>query len=164
MKYSKPFTISLLLSAALTIVIASCGSKTESTPEAAVEEVHHEGESTITLSQQQFNSIKVQLGSIEQKNLTGTFRASGFLKVPPQNKANVTSPLGGTVKSILVQEGDIVSIGQTLATLFPFGGVYCHLLFSYDQGPRLFCSFFFSFRSFSFRKRNKKTSRRHSFE
>lgn len=117
MKYSKSFIISAVLSATLALSIASCGSKTESKPEAAAEEQHHEEEATVTLTQQQYNSIKVKMGSIEQINLTGTLRASGFLKVPPQNKANITSPMGGTVQSILVQEGDIVSKGQTLVTL-----------------------------------------------
>ncbi|MFI5218633.1 MAG: efflux RND transporter periplasmic adaptor subunit [Bacteroidia bacterium] len=107
-------SIKLIFTIAIALIISSCGNEPKKEDVAAEE--HHE-ESTVTLTRQQYNSIKVQTGSIEQKNLTGKLRASGFLKVPPQNKASVSSPLGGTVQSILVQEGDIVSKGQTLATL-----------------------------------------------
>ncbi len=116
MRYIKSIVIITILLAAIILFFASCGNKTGSKTEVVAEEHHEEG-SIVTLSQQQYNSIKVQLGIIEQKNLTGNLRASGFLKVPPQNKANITSPLGGTVHSILVKEGDVVTKGQILATL-----------------------------------------------
>jgi len=71
----------------------------------------------ITITKQQFAALKVEFGSIEQKNLKNNLKSTGFLKVAPQNKANITSALGGTVQRILVQEGDKVGKGQTVATL-----------------------------------------------
>jgi len=71
----------------------------------------------VQIKKQQYDAIKIQFGSMEQKNLANVLKATGFLSVPPQNKASITSPLGGTVRSIFVQEGDYVKKGQTLATL-----------------------------------------------
>jgi RND family efflux transporter MFP subunit len=74
-------------------------------------------ESIVTISKKQFDAIQIGLGNIEQKSLIDNFRVSGVLKVPPQNKANITAFMGGTVHTILVQEGDAVEKGQVLATL-----------------------------------------------
>jgi membrane fusion protein, heavy metal efflux system len=71
----------------------------------------------VNITKQQFDALKVEFGTIEQKNLENNLKSTGFLKVPPQNKANITSVLGGTVQSILVQEGDKVTKGQTVVTL-----------------------------------------------
>lgn len=71
----------------------------------------------VAITKQQFDALKVEFGTIEQKNLKNNLKSIGFLKSPPQNKANITSALGGTVQSILVQEGYRVSKGQTVVTL-----------------------------------------------
>lgn len=71
----------------------------------------------VSISKQQFDALKIEFGSVEYKNMRNNLRSTGFLKVPPQGKANITSALGGTVQSILVQEGDKVSKGQTVVTL-----------------------------------------------
>jgi cobalt-zinc-cadmium efflux system membrane fusion protein len=61
------------------------------------------------LTAEQMKSIKIELGSIEKKQLTASLKANGILKVPNQNKANATAMLGGVIKSILVQTGNTVS-------------------------------------------------------
>lgn len=71
----------------------------------------------VSISKQQFDALRIEFGSIELKNMRNNLRSTGFLKVPPEGKANITSALGGTVQSILVREGDKVSKGQTLVTL-----------------------------------------------
>ncbi|MBC8048297.1 MAG: efflux RND transporter periplasmic adaptor subunit, partial [Fimbriimonadaceae bacterium] len=76
----------------------------------------HEGLLAI-LTPAQYKKLNIQLGDIEQRNLTGTIKTTGFLKVPPQNKADITSLIGGTVQNILVQEGDYVRKGETLITI-----------------------------------------------
>lgn len=87
------------------------------------EEAHHgdeaqpESKKVVSITQKQFDAINIQLGRFEEKNLTDVLKVTGFLKVPPQNKANITSLSGGTVQSILVREGDYVSKGQVLATI-----------------------------------------------
>ncbi len=62
-------------------------------------------------------SIGVELGGIEQKQLTASLKTNGLLKVPNQNKASVNSIYSGVIKSLLVQPGNIVRKGQTIATI-----------------------------------------------
>ncbi len=111
------FLLFLPLLAALSLLHTSCTNENGSKPLPVVEEHSHGKESTVHLSSRQAEAIHLQLGSVEQKNLTGTLRAAGYLKVPPQNKASISCAHGGTIQSILVQEGDMVSKGQILATL-----------------------------------------------
>jgi cobalt-zinc-cadmium efflux system membrane fusion protein len=44
-------------------------------------------------------------------------KANGYTTVPPQNRANVSTLIGGTVKDILVLEGTFVNKGKVLATI-----------------------------------------------
>jgi RND family efflux transporter MFP subunit len=110
------FALSLIT--LFTIFLYSCG-KSGSTekPETPVAAEHAQVASEVTVNKQQYDALKIQMGSIEKKNLVDVLKATGFLRVPPQNKANITSVFGGTVKNIVVQEGKHVSKGQTVLTL-----------------------------------------------
>lgn len=76
-----------------------------------------ENSEVIELTKSQIESIQLQTGPIEQKQLTASLRANGFLKVPNQNRANATAVLGGSVSAIHVQSGSIVRKGQALVTI-----------------------------------------------
>jgi RND family efflux transporter MFP subunit len=103
---------------AISIIFASCtGNKKENHGEETEHHDEHENENTATLTSEQMKSIKIELGSIEKKQLTASLKANGLLKVPNQNKANATASLGGVIKSILVQTGNTVSKGQVIATI-----------------------------------------------
>jgi len=69
------------------------------------------------LTQEQVNRIGIELGSIEQKQLTASLKTNGLLKVPNQNKASVNSLYSGVIKSLLVQPGDNVKKGQVIASV-----------------------------------------------
>ncbi|MBL8001900.1 MAG: efflux RND transporter periplasmic adaptor subunit [Flavobacteriales bacterium] len=105
----------------LTMALASCGGGANSGEEEEGhghgEEEGHGGGSTVTVSPQQFTAIEGKLGMVEMKDLTTALKATGFLKVPPQNVADVTAVLGGTVREVLVLEGDHVKKGQALASI-----------------------------------------------
>src|SRR6187431_16469 len=77
----------------------------------------HDNETIAKLTTKQMESIDIQLGSIEKKQLTASLRANGILKVPNQNKAFATTLLGGVVNSLVVQAGSRVTKGQTLASI-----------------------------------------------
>lgn len=113
----KKFPIYILVA----LLAAGCGrNASESAPgkEAEPEEAHgHENPSTISLNAEQMKSIGLELGPIEQKQLTASLKANGILKVPNQNKATATLLYGGVVQTILVQPGNTVSKGQVLATV-----------------------------------------------
>ncbi|MGB5895630.1 MAG: efflux RND transporter periplasmic adaptor subunit [Ignavibacteriaceae bacterium] len=81
------------------------------------ENEHSESKETVTITEAQMKAVDIRLGKYEKRNLRTTVKASGVLELPPQNKANVSTMLGGTIKSILVIEGDFVKEGATLVLL-----------------------------------------------
>lgn len=90
----------------------------ETEDHAHVEVGHHEEESNFTsLTSAQMESIHIELGQLERKQLTSSLKANGFLKVPNQNRASINASMGGTIKSILVQEGTSVRQGQSIVTI-----------------------------------------------
>ena len=103
------------------IVLNSCGNKnsTEITkPETAVDsEAEHANSNTAILTQEQIKEIGIELGVLEQKNLTTSIKANGVLTVPNQNKAFVTPLLSGVIKTLLVQPGSFVKQGQAIASI-----------------------------------------------
>jgi len=102
----------------LVMLLSACGGQDNAASKENAEEQHeHENSNTVTLSREQIKSIQVQFGGMEQKQLTASLKANGILKVPNQNKASVTSLYGGVVKTILVQPGNNVHKGQTIATI-----------------------------------------------
>ena len=119
---------------ATSIVFASCNSnKTETHGEETEHHDEHENTNTAMLTAEQMKSIKIELSSIEKKQLTASLKANGILKVPNQNRANATASLGGVIKSILVQTGNTVSKGS-----------YCNHFkqFFYHNAGRIFKHFF----------------------
>lgn len=97
---------------------ASCGSKNTEPKAEQVEEHSEEGESTIVmLTPEQIRTVRVEMGGIEQKNITATVKVNGTLEVPAQNKAAVTSLYSGVLRSISVHPGSAVRKGQVLATV-----------------------------------------------
>ncbi|MEL1252984.1 efflux RND transporter periplasmic adaptor subunit [Flavobacterium sp. DGU38] len=102
-------TTLLLLSFFLFI---SCGEK-------KTEEEHAEekSETEVALTEKQAQTIGIETGSIEMKNLNTIIKANGYTAVPPQNRADISTLIGGVVKDIFVLEGTFVAKGKTLATI-----------------------------------------------
>lgn len=71
----------------------------------------------VELTEEQFKATGIELGSLEQRDLVSAVKANGTLELPPQNKASVSSFVGGAIKEIFVIQGDYVRKGQTLANL-----------------------------------------------
>jgi len=118
MKSLKTKYIKSLLLITSCLLLISCGSKESKPPEEEQKATTEEAEPTIaSLTAEQIKTVNIQYGTIEQKQLTATLKANGALRVPNNNKANVTSLYGGVVKSINVQLGDFVKKGQVIATI-----------------------------------------------
>ncbi len=117
----KLFIIPVMLTAVF--LLPACGGKKggeAKTEEHGAEEGHsdeHANENTATLTDEQMKTIGVELGVIEQKELTNSIKASGTLTVPNQNKAFVTPLYSGVVRSLHVQPGSMVRQGQVIATI-----------------------------------------------
>ncbi len=106
-----------------TFFLASCSDKTDN-KQVEKAESHEEGEggheentNTATLTPEQMKSIGIELGAVEQKELTATLKTNGVLRVPNQNRASINSVYSGIVKSLLVQPGNLVTQGQVIATV-----------------------------------------------
>lgn len=112
----KKYFIGAVLFVLAPLLFVSCSNNTPAKQEPK-EEHEHEAGNTVSLSAIQVKSIAVQLGHIEQKQLTASLKANGILKVPNQNKASVASLYGGVVKSILVQPGNSIRKGDVIATI-----------------------------------------------
>lgn len=107
------FKFFLLLNTLFIILLASCQDKKNE------EDGHEEekSENEVALTAIQFKTVGIQTGSIENRNLNLVIKANGYTTVPPQNMANISTLIGGTVKDILVLEGTYVKKGKVLATL-----------------------------------------------
>ncbi|RYY53474.1 MAG: efflux RND transporter periplasmic adaptor subunit [Chitinophagaceae bacterium] len=117
------FIATLLMLSLTTLIISSCGGKDEkaTTEQTEGQSEEHDDEhgnaNTATLTEEQMKSIGVELGQIEDKQLTATIRANGALRVPNQNKAAINSLYGGVIRTLLIQPGNIVKKGQVIATI-----------------------------------------------
>lgn len=96
---------------------AASGEKKEEAGHEEAGHDEHENTTTVSLTTEQMKAVGLQLGGVEQKNLTSTLKANGYLRVPNQNKANATTLYGGVIKTLLVQPGSVLKAGQTVATI-----------------------------------------------
>jgi membrane fusion protein, heavy metal efflux system len=122
-KINQPLFKVLPLAIAL-LIFTACGgnensSETKTTDSTAANVAARKDENSImaALNENQIKTIGIQFGNIEQKQLTAIIKANGHLKVPNNNKANVSSLYGGVVKSILVEVGTYVKKGQVIASI-----------------------------------------------
>ncbi len=97
---------------ALFAVNLSCNEK-------KTEESQEEEKSTteVSLTESQYKTVGIETGIVEDRNLNKIIKANGYTTVPPQNSAEVSTLIGGTVKDIYVLEGTFVNKGKVLATI-----------------------------------------------
>lgn len=93
----------------LSILLFSCKeSKTEEPP---IET------DLITVSESQFQSSGMIIASPVEQEFDETVKCTGKIDVPPQNRVQITSFIGGYIKSTTLLVGDKVKKGQALLTL-----------------------------------------------
>jgi len=71
----------------------------------------------IVVSQLQFTSENMLLGKLEEHFFNQTIKTSGMIDVPPQNKAIISTFMGGYITKTPLLIGDKVTKGQLLVTL-----------------------------------------------
>ncbi|MGB6093377.1 MAG: efflux RND transporter periplasmic adaptor subunit [Moheibacter sp.] len=107
-----------ILSISFMMMILSCGAGNEKINSDSEEPEHaHESENEVSLNDAQIGAIGLELGKIEQKELRNVIKANGFLKVPNQSKASVTSLYSGQIKSIFIRPGEKIEKGQKIALI-----------------------------------------------
>lgn len=70
-----------------------------------------------TISPEQIKAIDLQLGKIENKELTATVKANGALRVPNESRGKATPLFSGVIKKLNLQLGSQVKKGQVIATI-----------------------------------------------
>ncbi|SCY52220.1 membrane fusion protein, cobalt-zinc-cadmium efflux system [Flavobacterium anhuiense] len=98
--------------ACLAVTLISCSEKKTEEPQ---EEEKSTTEVALTVSQ--YKTVGIETGFVEDRNLNKVIKANGYTTVPPQNSAEVSTLIGGTVKDIFVLEGTYVNKGKVLATI-----------------------------------------------
>lgn len=71
----------------------------------------------IIISQSQFKSENMQLGALENHPFNNIIKTTGMIDVPPQNKAIISTFLGGYITKTPLLIGDKVKKGDLLVTL-----------------------------------------------
>ena len=113
-------TLTALTFIAATLNLSSCGSsgnKKVTKEEKTKTDTTKKEEGIAEVTAEQIKAVGIEIGVIEQKNLTSVVKASGQLTVPPQNKAVVNALVGGVIRRINVVEGQQVSKGQVVVAI-----------------------------------------------
>jgi membrane fusion protein, heavy metal efflux system len=92
-------------------------SKTNKAEDTHSEEGHNEEEGVVEISNQQAETIGLEMKPLEERNLGSNIKVTGVLELFPQDRANISPFVGGNVSYIKVIEGDQVRKGQVLAYL-----------------------------------------------
>ena len=100
----------ILYIATLAVVLFSC-------KESKTEEAAPKDDDLTNVTTTQFQSSAMEIGTPTEQDFNVTVKASGKIDVPPQNRAKVTTFMGGYVKSTKLLVGDKVKKGQPLLVL-----------------------------------------------
>jgi cobalt-zinc-cadmium efflux system membrane fusion protein len=108
----------LLIMLTAFVMIACSGTDSGSGEEEHKHEHEHEGpEGVVVLNKKQMQALNLKLGGFTMRNLTTVVKVNGQLEIAPENRAEITTLIGGNVKEIKVFHGDKVKKGQVLAIL-----------------------------------------------
>ena len=81
------------------------------------EQVDRVEEGLIEITRAQFTEEQMHLGRLEEQTFNESITTNGFIDVPPQNRASVSSYVGGYIKNTPLLIGDKVRKGQRLVTI-----------------------------------------------
>lgn len=71
----------------------------------------------VVLTAIQQENAKLEIGTLQQKDIATTLKVNGRIDVPPQNLVSVSAPLGGYLKDTKLLPGMHISKGEVIATL-----------------------------------------------
>jgi cobalt-zinc-cadmium efflux system membrane fusion protein len=109
--------IKSLLSAFMLAFVAFSCNKKDAAPANTEEHQHEQNKEHVTLTSDQYAMAGIELGSLENKNISSVVKVNGMLDVPPQNVVSVSPRLGGYVRSTPLLQGLRVRKGQVLAVV-----------------------------------------------
>lgn len=71
----------------------------------------------VILTDEQYKTVDIELGHVQERVLGGTVSVTGLLDVPPQNLVNITAPFGGFLRSTALLQGMHLTKGQVIAII-----------------------------------------------
>ncbi|MCX8471497.1 MAG: efflux RND transporter periplasmic adaptor subunit [Chitinophagaceae bacterium] len=74
-------------------------------------------ENVVTITNAQRKNANIELGNIEERQISASIRVNGQIDVPPQNLVSITTTLGGYLKSTKLLPGMHVSKGEAIAVI-----------------------------------------------
>jgi len=101
----------IFLSAAF-IVLTSCNRK-----QTKSENAETPMENCVQLTDAQLKNSEIQMGKIQQQNISALLKVNGVIEVPPQNMVSVSVQMGGYLKSTKLLEGMHVRKGEIIAVM-----------------------------------------------
>ncbi len=96
------------------VLIVACGNQKKEQDQVVDTDTH---DSKIHVSKTQFDSEKMQLGELTLQDFNKSVKTTGYIDVPPKNKASVSTFMSGYVKHTPLLIGDEVKKGQKVVTL-----------------------------------------------
>lgn len=107
------------VSAIFLLMLISCGSSNGngSEPIADSTEVHIDELNQVSFTAAQYQTTGVELGTVELKQISGTFKVNGVLDVPPQQQVSISVPMGGFLRKTDLLQGMRVKKGQLIAVI-----------------------------------------------
>jgi cobalt-zinc-cadmium efflux system membrane fusion protein len=98
----------------LTVFFNGCNTNSKASEK---EVLMTEEEEIITLTEEQFQSFNMELGSVLLHDFYNEVHANGKFDLPPESKASVSSFYGGSIKELKLLPGEYVKKGQLLFKL-----------------------------------------------
>ena len=98
----------------ISLVFVACGNS-EKNNETTSEDLSNSNKIMVTPAQ--YKGEGMQLGILEKQDFNVTVKTNGMIDVPPHNKANVSTFMGGYITKTPLLIGDKVKKGQLLVTL-----------------------------------------------
>ena len=97
----------------ISLVLMACGKERQE--QSVAEQIVDD--STISVTKKQFETENMSLGTLTEQEFNETVKTTGFIDVPPQNKASVSTFMEGYVKRTPLLVGDKINKEQLVVTL-----------------------------------------------
>jgi|TARA_B100000315_G_scaffold51547_1_gene46018 cobalt-zinc-cadmium efflux system membrane fusion protein len=96
------------------LLFTGCNNRSETLE---TEDHHEEAESMVELTPAQYKIAGIELGKVEQKNLSSIIKVNGVLEAPPQSLISISAILGGFVKNTDLLHGSRVKKGEAIVVM-----------------------------------------------
>ncbi len=112
--------INILLCTVFVVVVTACNGNAKSDKINSSKEVARTEDKSlkrISLTDEQYRLAEIEIGKIYQADVSNIVKLNGVIEAAPQNRAMVSAPLGGYVKSEGFILGQEIKRGQVVAVL-----------------------------------------------